>query len=139
MRYDFVGYDGSGRPRVTVEAKSRTGTSPEWAAEFRQNLIEHMAPPGDIFAIVTPDRIYTWEAGASSDALPTVTDATPILSPYFERAKVDPERIRFMAFELLVAWWLDDLARAGSPAADRGPARLAEALAGGRIVREEAA
>ena len=140
--HDFVGYDGAGRLKVVVEAKRRSQTSGAWAAQFRRNLLAHgSALPGDLFAIVAPDKIYTWRAGAPTDARPDAEiDARPILAPYFERAKTAPDHIDATAFELLVAWWLEDVARQAEPISDElKRSGLPEALAGGRIAREVAA
>ena len=98
--------------------------------------------PGELFAIVAPDKIYTWRSGAPAGDLPeTDIDARPILAPYFERASVQPERIDAMAFELLIAWWLEDIARGEDGTKDKQleASGLLEALAGGRIAREVAA
>jgi hypothetical protein len=141
VRYDFAAYDRAGKLTVVVEAKRRTKTSAEWAAHFRRNLMAHgTPPPGELFAIVAPDKIYTWRAGAAMDARPDAEiDATPILASYFERSKSRPDRIDEGAFELLVAWWLEDIARE-SKADDRLMGTgLVEALAGGRVAREVAA
>lgn len=143
MQYDFAAYDRAGQLKVVVEAKRRTHTSAEWASKFRRNLMAHgNAPPSELFAIVAPDKIYVWRGGAPLDARPdTEIDARPILAPYFERARVDPERIDALAFELLVAWWLEDIARREGAAADDplNGSGLPQALAGGRIAREVAA
>jgi hypothetical protein len=99
-------------------------------------------PPGELFVIVAPDKIYSWRAGAPINAPPDAEiDASPVLAPYFKRANAEPERIDPMAFELLVAWWLEDVARRGETTADEGlkGSGLLEALAGGRIAREVAA
>ena len=143
MQYDFGAYDLAGRLRAVVEVKRQTGTSADWAAKFRRNLMAHgNAPPGELFAIVAPDKIYVWRAGAALEAAPdTEIDATPILAPYFEQASAKPDRIDATAFDLLVAWWLEDVARHGKPLADAALRRsgLPDALAGGRIAREIAA
>lgn len=142
VQYDFAAYDQTGRPKVVVEAKRRFGSSAEWASQFRRNLLAHGRPlPGELFVIVAPDRIYTWRAGAQGDAHPdAVIDAVPLLAPYFERAHTEPDKIDPMAFELLVAWWLEDVARQAQAPDERLKASgLAEALAGARIAREVAA
>ena len=66
-------------------------------------------------------------------------DAREILAPYFEKSKTEPERIDPGAFELLVAWWLDDVAREGGTDERLSRSGLPEALAGSRIAREVAA
>lgn len=141
MRYDFAAYDGDGHLKVLIEAKRRSHTSRDWAAAFRRNLLAHgHTPEAELFVLVLPDRIYTWRAGSAMDAPPDAEiDAAPILAPYFKRAHVDPKTIDAMAFELLVAWWLEDLARQVGPDEQLQRSGLAEALAGGRIARDVAA
>jgi hypothetical protein len=127
--------------KLVVEARRRSQTSADWAAHFRRNLMAHAnLAPGGLFAIVAPDKIYTWRAGAPPDAPPDAEiDARPIFAPYFERAKTAPDHIDAMAFELLVAWWLEDVARGAGSNHDLEESGLLEALAGGRIAREVAA
>jgi hypothetical protein len=141
VRYDFAAFDRAGKLTVVVEVKRRTKTSAEWAKHFRRNLMAHgTPPPGELFAIVAPDKIYTWRARAAIEAGPDAEiDARAILGPYFERSKAEPERIDPGAFELLVAWWLEDVAREGTADARLKASGLPEALAGGRIAREVAA
>ncbi len=140
MLYDFGAYDAHGQLKVVVEAKKRIGTSAEWALEFRRNLFAQGGSlPGAVFVVVSPDKIYQWSNDASIDAGPDVeVDAKPLLGPYFERANTKPEQIDPQAFELLVAWWLEDLTRhVGTGPATNHP--LARALAGARIARAIAA
>jgi hypothetical protein len=142
VRYDFGAYDGAGHLRLVVEAKRSLGTSAKWAFDFRRNLLAHGGPPpGELFAIVAPDKIYTWRAGAQMDALPDAEiDARPLLAPYFKRVHTEPASIDPRAFELLVAWWLEDVARqAQAPDERLKSSGLPEALAGARIAREIAA
>lgn len=143
MRFDFVVYDASDRPRVIVEAKRRLGTDARWAAQLRRNWLVHgPLPEADLFVLVLPDHIYIWNTSAPSDALPTdEADARPLLSPYFERIGTTPEQIDPQAFEILVAWWLQDLAskaRSGEQPT-LAPSVLLDAVAGGRIVPQAAA
>lgn len=89
-----------------------------------------------------PDRIYIWDASAPSDAPPDYeVDARAVLAPYFERVGTTPEQIDPQAFEMLVAWWLQDLASKAPPEEPSGLTRsgLRAALAGGRIVSQAAA
>jgi hypothetical protein len=70
-------------------------------------------------------------------ALPDIdVDARPLFAPYFQRVDTTPEKIYPEAFDMMVAWWLEDLA---SPAtADEHqptvPLPLRDAIAGGNIV-----
>jgi hypothetical protein len=143
MDFDFTVYDPTGRPRATVEAKRRIGTNRVWAAELRRNWLEHgPLPASDVFILVLPDRLYAWNASAPDEALPDADlDAGPLLGPYFQRIHVTPEQIRPDAFDMLVAWWLEDIA-SRAPSTERQesiPSWLREAVAGGRIVSSPAA
>jgi hypothetical protein len=142
LRYDFAAYDASGQLRVLIEAKRRTGTTASWARRFRRNDLAHGTPlPGELFAIVVPDKLYVWPMQSPPDAEPLEVDAQPLLAPYFQRAGTSPDNIDPMAFELLVSWWLSDLSRGELPEPGEALKRsgLIDALAGGRIVHQAAA
>lgn len=143
MQFDFTIYDQSGRPRAVVEAKRRIGTNGTWAAELRRNWLEHgPLPASDVFILVLPDRVYMWNASAPEEALPDVDlDAGPLLGPYFQRIHVTPEQIRPDAFDMVVAWWLGDIASRAPSTEHRAsiPPWLRDAVVGGRIVSSPAA
>ncbi len=112
---DLALYDRSGRLTAIAEVKNKLGTSREWAARTRRNLIAHdRAYSADFFLLVTPDRLYVWK-GAGIEPIqdpPTYeADTRPGLAPYFESAGVDPRYVSGHAFELLVGAWLSDLIR----------------------------
>lgn len=112
---DLALYDRSGRLIAVAEIKNKLGTSREWAAQTRRNLLAHgQGYSADFFLLVTPDRLYVWKgAGTESvQAPPTYeADTRPGLAPYFESAGVDPRDVSGHAFELLVGAWLSDLIR----------------------------
>jgi hypothetical protein len=139
---DFTAYDASGRVRAVIEAKRRMRTAGSWAADFRRNLLAQGVPSDVVFVLVTPDKLYSWAAGLSTDAKPSFEVATDSLfERYFRRVGATPDSIEPAAFELLVSWWLDDIARAMEPADahDLAGSGLPEALKGARVVRQEAA
>ena len=143
MQFDFTIYDDSGRPRAIVEAKRSLGTDSVWAAQLRRNWLEHgPLPPSDAFILIVPDRIYMWNGLAPDEALPDFEfDARPLFAPYFQRINVTAERIDPQVFEMLVAWWLEDIA-SRAPSSERQeklPPSLRDAVAGGRIVSSAAA
>jgi hypothetical protein len=143
MRFDFTVYDRSGRARAIVEAKRMLGTDTAWARQLRSNWLEHgPLPAADLFVVVVPDRIYIWNGDAPAAAGPLFDiDARPLLGPYFERIGISPEQFEPRAFEMLVAWWLRDLARKAPPRAPSSlmPSALQDAVAGGQVVSEAAA
>src|SRR5205807_2738705 len=112
---DLVLYDQDGQLAGVAEVKNKLGTSSEWAARFRRNLLAHGGFRSmDFFLVVTPDRLYVWKnAGAEPlHVKPTYdVDARPLLEPYFNSAGLDPSDVSGKAFELLVAAWLADLVR----------------------------
>jgi hypothetical protein len=143
MHFDLTVYDDAGRPRVTVEIKRSLGTNAAWAAQLRRNWLEHgLVPAADLFVIVLPDRLYLWRGSPPPSAFPDVdVDARPVFAPYFQRVATTPEKIYPEAFDMLVAWWLEDLAT--QTATDEHlavvPAQLRDAIAGGHIVFRAAA
>ena len=114
---DLVAYDKEGRIVLLAEAKSRRGTSENWAAQLRRNMLAHGTLPGTkLFLIATPERMYLWkhQPAGKPEAPPEFTaDAQKVLEPYFEKLCQEPSEIGPEAFEFLVLTWLIDIARAG--------------------------
>jgi hypothetical protein len=113
---DLTLYDRDGRQTAMVEIKNKLGTSGEWAAKLRQNLLAHGGFRGvDFFLLVTPDRLYLWKEDAGGKPVPVEPayeiDVRPLLQPYFARAGLNPATVSGQAFELIVAAWLADLMR----------------------------
>ena len=120
---DLALYDGSGRLTAIVEVKNRFGTSAEWAARTRRNILAHGGRwKSDYFLLITPDRLYAWK-DAGIDPIERVpayeADLGPTFAPYFENAGLDPRKVSGQAFELLVAAWLSDLTRSSGMSKDR--------------------
>ena len=147
---DLTLYDRDGQLIAAAEVKNKQGTSRDWAAKLRRNILAHGKQcSADFFLLVTPDRLYIWKSAGAAPTLiqPTYElDARPIFAPYFERAGVKPNDISGHAFELVVAAWLGDLVRSEEPreALTNGQRLLAEsgfltAAKDGRIAYEEAA
>jgi hypothetical protein len=117
---DIALFDSSGQLRTLVEIKKKLGTSREWAAKLRRNLLAHGSFGSvEFFLIVTPDRLYVWkDAGGEPIPIePTYEiDAHSILEPYASRAGLDPATVSNPAFELIVTSWLADLIRSASAA-----------------------
>jgi len=93
---DLALYDHDGRLTAVAEVKNKQGTSREWAAKLRRNLLAHGGHyKADFFLLVTPDRLYVWKDAGTAPTLVQPTyelDAQPIFAPYFERAGVDPTK-----------------------------------------------
>lgn len=119
---DLVAYDPKGHVVLLAEAKSRGGTSAQWASGLRRNLLAHGAlPSARYFLIATPEHIYLWrqefwqqEGATYNEAAPDfIIDATRELKPYFEKFHQRPSEIGPEEFELLVSSWLDNIAWSG--------------------------
>ncbi|HXH09477.1 MAG TPA: hypothetical protein VNP04_06920 [Alphaproteobacteria bacterium] len=117
---DLALYDRYGQLVAAAEIKNTRGTSSDWAAKLRRNILAHGGfPPVDFYLIITPDRLYLWKgAGVQPEIIPPTyeADAQPIFKPYFERTHVTPADMSSYAFELLVESWLNDLMRSEKPA-----------------------
>jgi hypothetical protein len=114
---DLVAYDGAGQAVLLGEVKSRVGTSEQWAARFRRNLLAHgTLPRAPFFLIATPERLYFWkqdDSGATDDPPAFTLDATKEFQPYFDKLQKTPLGLGEEALELLVLAWLTDIARRG--------------------------
>ena len=112
---DLALYDRTDRLAAVAEVKNKLGTSHEWAARTRRNILAHGGPwDAEFFLLVTPDRLYLWkDAGtAPAEVPPTyVADTESEFEPYFERAGVKPHNVSGAAFEMLVGAWLGDVIR----------------------------
>lgn len=149
-RADLALYDCDGQLTVAVEVKNKLGTSAEWAAKLRRNLLAHGGfYGGSFFLLVTPDRVYLWKgADAEPDLSPPTyeIDATPLFAAYFTRAGALPGEMSSQAFELVVAAWLSELVRSEERPKDLADTRrwlaesgLLSAVKNGRIEYEVAA
>ena len=120
LRADLSLYDADGRLAAIAEVKNRVGTSGEWAAKTRRNLLAHGLGGGSgFFLLVTPDRLYVWkDAGDEPIEVPPTyeEDITRTFAHYFNSAGLAAKQISGAAFELVVAAWLADLTRKTKPA-----------------------
>ena len=120
---DLIAYDRDGGVVLLAEAKSRRGTSEDWAARLRRNMLSHgILPRSKFFLIATPERMYLWkhERPGQAEAPPESTiNAEEVLEPYFERLHQEPSGIGPEAFEFLVLTWLTDVARSSDSTVKR--------------------
>ena len=112
FRADLSLYDANGRLTAVAEVKNRTGTSGEWAAKTRRNLLAHGFGWGsDFFLLITPDRLYAWkDAGDDPVEVPPMyeADVATTFATYLNDAGLAPNQVSGPAFELVVAAWLGD-------------------------------
>jgi hypothetical protein len=147
---DIMVFDKNGQLALIAEVKSKRGTSSQWAAQLRRNMYAHnLLPTVPYFLLALPDRFYLWKnAGKSLEPLePTQqVDPTPFLQPYYEKSGVSSDKLTGKSFELIVASWLNQILRAGSPPdlQDKNQewlvsSGLFDRLSGGRLEFETAA
>lgn len=135
-------------PVAAVQASSQPGTSAQWAAEFRRNLLMGgEIPPLAYFLIVTPEFIYLWK---DSDAEPVVRlpdaviPAASHLARFVKGTPVCLDKVDPTIFKMIVDFWLSDLGWPASEAADIALANgfegigFIEAVRGGKMDRDEA-
>ena len=125
VRADLSLYDAAGRLAAIAEVKNRVGTSGQWAAKTRRNLLALGLGRGSaFFLLVTSDRLYVWkDAGDDPVEIPPtyVEDVSSTFASYLDSAGVPANQVSSAAFELVVAAWLDDLTHNGqaTPRANR--------------------
>ncbi|MCY4536197.1 MAG: hypothetical protein OXB91_12600 [Bryobacterales bacterium] len=146
---DLAVYDRGGRLTAIAEIKNKLGTSTEWAAQTRRNMLDHgRSYSADFFLIVTPDRLYVWK-GADTEPVETPptyeADTQPGFGSYLESAGLDGRHLSNDAFELLVSAWLGDVIWSEETAGEReddqdwlAKSGFRRALKGGRVEFEAA-
>lgn len=138
---DLIAYDQIGQPLLLAEVKNTHGTSDQWAARFRRNLLAHgTLPRTPFFLIATRERMYFWGQAAKEESPDFTMDATRALKPYFDRFKQTPEKTGGHALELILFSWMVDLTQSGQLQAKEDPSLrwlsesgLLEALRSARI------
>lgn len=127
MFADLAILDRSGQIAAVAEIKRQLGTSRDWAAQLRRNLLAHeIRCVADYFLLITPDRLYLWkDAGKNPERVPPTheADMQPEFARYFEGAGIDPDDISQAAFELLVGAWFGQLTRLEDEAQDLAASR----------------
>lgn len=140
--YDFAVYDSRGQLSALVEVKRRFGTTPSWAREWHETMMDRTHPTIDTnVVLVAPDRVYVWRPGADRSAPPDlIFQAEPWLAPYFARLKIPTREVDPQVFEQIVGLWLRDITQGEPPdgAAENASAVFA-GLRGGDVVEQVAA
>ena len=110
MQLDFSIYAPNGPLVAAFKAKAIGGGTPEWAAEYRRNLIRSFGPtPAPLFGFITPDKLFLWrEREGAIDRLPdAVIDIAASLGELL--GEPGPVRMTGEAFKFLVGAWLGRL------------------------------
>lgn len=111
--WDVTAYNRESQPVLVVEVKNKRDVTPQWAAQFRRNILAHGTfPHAPYLLMVFPDRFYLWKNPTSNHELlePTyVIDARPILQPYFAQSGVTADHVSGQSLELIVASWLSEV------------------------------
>ncbi|HEX8691269.1 MAG TPA: hypothetical protein VF746_02415 [Longimicrobium sp.] len=102
---------------LVAEVTTEKGTSPEWAAELRSELLQHMPIVGTApyFLIAVPSHFFVWRTDRphDADALPDyVVDARPFLGRVVDLDRVCLDKVTRLSLEMIVATWLQLLTRA---------------------------
>jgi hypothetical protein len=143
LPYDFAVYDRRGQLFALIEARRRFGTTPSWAREWHEGVMEEADRPVEASVwLVTPDRIYVWRPGAGKSAHPDWTlDAGPWLDPYFIRLKIPAHEVAPHVFDQIVGLWLREVADGVLHAEDTAETAsdLLSGVRGGEVVEQMAA
>jgi hypothetical protein len=135
-------YDSYGQLLALVEARRRFGTTPSWAREWHEVVMEPADRPINATVwLVAPDRVHVWRPGADKSAPPDWTfEAEPWLDPYFTRLKIPPHEVAPHVFAQIVGLWLRDVSDGALPHdATAEPAMaLLSGLRGGDVVERQA-
>jgi hypothetical protein len=122
---DLIAYDDAGRVILIGEVKSKAGTSGQWAAQFRRNMLAHgVLPQALFFLIATPETMYFWRQDhpVAGDEPPEFTvDAAKEFGPYLDKVRSGSLTVGQEALEILVFSWLTDIARTGDERVKQDP------------------
>lgn len=111
--WDISVDDRKGQLVLTVQVKRKFNTSPEWAAQFRSNILAHgIFPKTPYFLMVFPDKFYLWtNVDAEQDqSQPTYAiDGASVLQPYLQRAGISIDQIGDDGIKLILTSWLGEI------------------------------
>ncbi len=110
---DMTVYTPQGQLSLVVEVKNKRGTSREWTAKMRRNILAHgELPSSKLFLLALPDHFYVWKDAATlpAESIPTYDiNPEPFLRPYYEKAGIASDIVSRESFELIVSSWLNEL------------------------------
>lgn len=129
---DVAVHAPDGSLQLEVEAKTRRGASPEWAARLLRNIVFHEAgPSAPYFMLALPDRVFLWDLRDLTSRLAArpelgpepdyEADAMPVFGSYLDGDFVSAQPVGEDTLALVVASWLTDLLNSAPEGADLGP------------------
>jgi hypothetical protein len=115
---DIFAFDRNGQLVLIAEAKSKRGTSSDWAAKMRRNMLAHdLMPNAPYFLLALPDAFYLWDGSGRSAQFSEPTrriDPHKFLKPLYEKTGISPTNLTERTFEFIVTSWLNQVLRADS-------------------------
>lgn len=113
---DIAVFSRDNQLQLVVEVKGKSGSTAEWAAQMRRNLMAHsVVPRAPFFLLALPDRLYLWKNGSESAEArhaDFVIDSTPIVAPYLGKT-ITADKLSGQDLELIIKSWLHQLTISG--------------------------
>jgi len=114
-----MAFDKDGQLALIAEVKNKRGTSSNWAAKMRRNMLAHgLMPNAPYFLLALPDAFYLWDSsGRSLQFAEPVQKVDPhsFLRTYYQKTGISPTDPTEESFEFIVTSWLNQVLRAKSP------------------------
>lgn len=120
MKYrpDISIFSADDRLQAVIEVKGLAHKGPEWAAEFRQNLLTRWElPSAAFFLLVLPDQMFLWKGESDGkERSPDLTLSTQqVLEHFLSGVNTGRSRVGDSALELSLVAVFEDLTK-GNPA-----------------------
>lgn len=146
-RWDLAIYDRHNQLTLIGEIKNRVGTTPEWASQYRRNMLVHgQWPYVPFFLLATPELFYLWANSPKNHwttSIPPdyIIEATSIIDPYLQGVGLPLGHISSQSLELIVFSWLSELIQRSSASSAVSPdwfvnSGLQQAIKDGNVVHE---
>src|SRR3954462_4654219 len=107
---DFV-IEKRGVPVLAVEARNEVSPSPEHAAEFLRNVLDHGdIPDSRYFLLAFRNELYLWRDPVPPVSLPDFEgDTADALAPYLVRLRRPLDKLSQSGFEMLIQSWVGEV------------------------------
>ena len=117
---DILAFDKFGQTALIVEATiKRGGSSTNWAAKLRRNILAHdLLPNAPFFLLALPDNFYLSDNSNTDSEMAEPIETVnprPFLQPYYESFGVSPDGLTARSFEFIVQSWLERVLAAEKP------------------------